>query len=219
MRGYIYPTINTDDINLSSIPSGGALIAFNENGQLIKATRDGISVIEGVPGPPGQDGRDGIDGRDGRDGRDGQDGRDGTEARGISKSRYDETTGSLVIEYTDGTIDNVGNITNDERHNSKFYYSENPPIGTGTSSIILGSIWYNTETAKTYVYVYDGSSYYWVVMAIPANTYNGLTDSEIEHMPYEEVLKLRNVKVSTMVYDTTNECILQWNGRDWVKIS
>ena len=66
MRGYIYPVINTNDIDLNTIPDGGALIAINENGQLIKATREGISVIEGVPGPPGKDGSDGRDGLDGR---------------------------------------------------------------------------------------------------------------------------------------------------------
>lgn len=219
MRGQIYPIINTSDIKLNTIPKGGALIAFNENGELIKATRDGISVIEGRPGPPGKDGKDGVNGQDGRDGANGRDGRDGESARGISKSRYDEATGALVIEYTDGTIDHVGNITNDERYNSKFYYSETAPLGTGTSSIILGSIWYNTDSAKTYVYVYDGSSYYWIVMAIPANTYNGLTDSQIEHMTENDILKLRDTKIGTMVFNTTTECICQWNGRDWVKIN
>jgi hypothetical protein len=219
MRGYIYPVINTNDIDLNTIPDGGALIAINENGQLIKATREGISVIEGVPGPPGKDGRDGRDGLDGINGRDGRDGLDGRSAKGISRSRYDETTGSLVIEYTDGTIENVGNITNDERHNSKFYYGKDAPVGTGTSSIILGSIWYNVETAKTYVYIYDGSSYYWVVMAIPANTYNGLTDSSIEHMTTEDILKLRDMKIGTMVFNKDIEKICQWNGREWVEFN
>lgn len=218
MRGFIYPILNTDDIKLNTIPVGGALIAFNELGQLIKATRDGIEIIEGKEGPAGPAGRDGVDGRDGRDGLDGRDGIDGASSKGISRSRYDESSGSLIIEYTDGTVDNVGNITNDERHNSKFYYGADAPDGTGTSSIILGSIWYNVDTSKSYVYVYDGRSYYWVVMAIPANTYKGLTDSNIEHITNDEMLSLDDPKIGIMIYNIDLKCICQWNGREWVSI-
>jgi hypothetical protein len=221
MRGYLYPTINTDELNLSTIPDGGVLIAFNQNGELIKATKDGIEVIQGIPGPPGQDGTNGINGTDGIDGIDGTNGTNGQHGhtpRGISKSRYDEVSKTLVIEYTDGTVDNVGNITNDDRFNSKFYYGSEMPENTGTSAIILGSVWYNTDTYKTYVYIFDGISYYWVIMAIPANTYEGLTDSSIQHITDEQMKSKDNSKIGLMIYNTTFQKIFQWNGREWIKI-
>lgn len=47
--------------------------------------------------------------------------------------------------------------------NSKFYYQDDIPSGTGTSSINPGSFWYDIEFGILYVYVYDTlSGYNWV---------------------------------------------------------
>ena len=47
--------------------------------------------------------------------------------------------------------------------NSKFYYQDNIPVGSGTNSINPGSFWYDIEFGILYVYVYDTlSGYNWV---------------------------------------------------------
>ena len=44
----------------------------------------------------------------------------------------------------------------------KFYYQDNSPTGTGSPSIVVGSSWFNTSNGSTYMYIFDGASYFWV---------------------------------------------------------
>jgi hypothetical protein len=44
----------------------------------------------------------------------------------------------------------------------KFYYQDSSPNGTGTPSIVTGSTWFNTTNGATYMYIFDGASYFWV---------------------------------------------------------
>ena len=97
--------------------------------------KDGVDGVNGTDGKPGADGKtpfvgvngnwwigdvdtgvkatgkDGINGTDGKDGIDGVDGTDGKDGLGISDIVID-AAGDLIITMTDGTVKNVGKVTN-----------------------------------------------------------------------------------------------------------
>ena len=47
------------------------------------------------------------------------------------------------------------------------YYQNTAPTGTGTSSIVLESLWTHSDTGIQYTYIYDGNSYQWVQVTLP----------------------------------------------------
>ena len=74
-----------------------------------------------VTGTPGQNGKDGINGNDGKDGKDGKNG------RGIETMEW--VDGELIVTYTDGTTQNLGNPnkTNEDDENKGNNDDTNPP--------------------------------------------------------------------------------------------
>ena len=103
-------------------------------------TRTAIPPII-IKGIDGSDGKDGIDGKDGADGADGRDGIDGVDGR----------------DGADGRDGSVGDVPG-------FYVSATPPKGSGTSTILNGSMWYNTTNTRTYVYVHS-TNFYWLLIS------------------------------------------------------
>lgn len=103
-------------------------------------TRTAIPPII-IKGIDGSDGKDGIDGKDGADGADGRDGIDGVDGR----------------DGADGRDGSVGDVPG-------FYVSATPPEGSGTSTILNGSMWYNTTNTRTYVYVHS-TNFYWLLIS------------------------------------------------------
>lgn len=63
----------------------------------------------GLQGPQGQRGETGLNGKDGRDGRDGRDGVNGRDGAGIESINVN-AEGDLIVEYENGTIQNLGKI-------------------------------------------------------------------------------------------------------------
>ena len=61
-------------------------------------------------GENGKDGENGVPGKDGENGSDGKDGKDGKDGRGIA--RVVLVDGFLIVTYTDGTVEAVGEIGN-----------------------------------------------------------------------------------------------------------
>ena len=68
------------------------------------------------------------------------------------------------------------------------YYQNTAPTGTGTSAIIVNSIWTHSDTGLQYSYNYDGNTYQWVQQTLPlgpqgpqgangTNTINSLTST------------------------------------------
>jgi hypothetical protein len=47
------------------------------------------------------------------------------------------------------------------------YYQNTAPTGTGTSSIIVNSLWTHSDTGLQYSYNYDGNTYQWVQQTLP----------------------------------------------------
>lgn len=47
------------------------------------------------------------------------------------------------------------------------YYQNTQPTGTGTSSIVVNSIWTHSDTGLQYSYNYDGNTYQWVQQTLP----------------------------------------------------
>jgi hypothetical protein len=70
----------------------------------------GMRGIQGTPGedgPPGSPGEPGRPGSDGLNGQDGSDGTNGLNGRGIRSMRM-TNAGDLIVEFTDGTMQNFG---------------------------------------------------------------------------------------------------------------
>lgn len=66
--------------------------------------------IATISGKDGADGKDGINGKDGADGKDGTNGKDGIDGVGV-KTAYIDNDGNLIIELTNNTTVNCGNIS------------------------------------------------------------------------------------------------------------
>jgi hypothetical protein len=47
------------------------------------------------------------------------------------------------------------------------YYQNTAPVGTGTSAIVLESLWTHSDTGIQYTYIYDGNTYQWVQVTLP----------------------------------------------------
>ena len=54
--------------------------------------------------------------------------------------------------------------TNISTNEYNFYYQDETPDDTGTDMIPAGSHWFNTTYEKTYIYIYDGQSFFWIAM-------------------------------------------------------
>jgi hypothetical protein len=52
--------------------------------------------------------KDGTNGNDGTNGKDGKDGKDGADGRGVTS--FDQSTGDLIVTYTDGQTKNLGRV-------------------------------------------------------------------------------------------------------------
>ena len=106
----------------SASSSNAALkdVIIDGHGNLVVAKADGsfmsyapIKGDKGDKGDRGDQGAQGVQGErgaDGKDGINGVDGKDGKDGRGIDHCELTDTK-DLVIYYTDGTSQNVGNLT------------------------------------------------------------------------------------------------------------
>lgn len=103
----------------SASSSNAALkdVIIDGHGNLVVAKADGsfmsYAPIKGDKGDKGDQGAQGVQGErgaDGKDGINGVDGKDGKDGRGIDHCELTDTK-DLVIYYTDGTSQNVGNLT------------------------------------------------------------------------------------------------------------
>jgi hypothetical protein len=122
-------------------------------------------------------------------------------------------------------IDNFGNISSIEGSGSSdrsydFYYSEESPNGTGTSTIIVGSIWYCTLNGQSYVYVFDGTNYFWLSLSQPGPM--GITGDTGGMEPLkrtsEEILSISSPVKGTVFYNTTIDKICIYDGSSWKMI-
>jgi hypothetical protein len=104
---------------------------------------DGTSGTSGI-GTDGTSGTSGIDGTSGSSGTSGVDGTSGT-------SGVDGTSGSSGTSGASGTSGTSGTI--------EFYYSQTPPSPDPTN---VGARWLDSDNGIEYVWVWDGSDYYWV---------------------------------------------------------
>lgn len=92
-------------------------VIIDGTGSLVFSKADGtflsFAPVQGQKGDKGDKGDQGVAGNDGKDGaddKDGKDGVDGKDGRGIDHCELTDTK-DLVIYYTDGTSQNLGNLT------------------------------------------------------------------------------------------------------------
>ena len=98
----------TSNNNAASSNSAVKDVIIDASGNLVVSHANGtFSSFAPAPGPAGPKGDRGSDGSDGLPGRDGIDGKDG---RGIDHLELDDDK-NLIAYYTDGTTQNVGNLS------------------------------------------------------------------------------------------------------------
>jgi len=126
----------------------------------------GTGGITGPTGPAGSTGPTGITGPTGPIGV-GVTGPTGkTGATGPIGIGTTGPTGPIGATGVTGPTGETG-PTGPTGPNYDFYYQSTAPTGTGTPAIAVGSIWYDTINGESYVYVFDGVSYFWLLIANP----------------------------------------------------
>jgi len=102
----------------------------------------------------------------------------------------------------------------------QFFTGEFPPEGSGTSSIVRGSTWYNTENASTYIYMeLENNTFGWVINGSPGpEGAQGVAGSSIQKLSDNEILTLLP-EAGDIVYDITNNTLIMYNGSAWISIT
>ena len=95
----------------------------------------------------GDNGKNGVDGANGKDGKDGEDGKNGADGRGIAKVWM--SNGSLMVTYTDGTVETVGEIGAIDSDSS----------GSGSSGSVVGGSYDVYTDALDFYPLNNGNEY------------------------------------------------------------
>jgi hypothetical protein len=131
------------------------------------APAGGTGGVTGPTGPQGATGPAGLQGVTGAVGPTGSTGSTGktgpTGPIGIGTTGATGPTGNIGPTGPTGETGPTGPTG----PNYDFYYQSTAPTGTGTPAIAVGSIWYDTINGESYVYVFDGVSYFWLLIANP----------------------------------------------------
>jgi hypothetical protein len=119
-------------------------------------------------------------------------------------------------------LDYLGNISvigeNTSSENYEFYYNESSPIGSGTDQIKVGSIWYSTKNNNSYVYVYDGESYFWITLSQPGPKGDS-GNFEPPKLTTDEILSIQNPIKGMIVYNITLDLICVYVGSSWKTVN
>lgn len=113
----------------------------------IGAIDTGVYAVarDGLPGLNGLDGINGIDGKDGRDGKDGTNGKDGHD--GVSVTSFEiDNDGNLIVNFSDGTVNNLGKFVPEDGKNGKDAIAPEIKIENGYWKISTdgGNTWKDT---------------------------------------------------------------------------
>lgn len=115
-------------------------------------------------------------------------------------------------------IDYLGNISvigeDLIKKGSDFYYSEVAPTGSGTDRVKIGSIWYSTKNNNSYVYVYDGESYFWISLSQPGPKGDS-GNIEPPKLTTDEILSIQNPTKGMIIYNITLDVICVYTGSSW----
>jgi hypothetical protein len=104
-----------------------------------------------------------------------------------------------------------------------FYYGESDPEGSGSSQIEVGSMWYNTKNAQSYVYIFDGENYFWIAISRPGPTgaRGAIGPSGSTDLIKKTTLEIRSIdspQEGMTVYNTTIDKICIFDGSSWKQI-
>jgi hypothetical protein len=174
-----------------------------------------------VVGPKGDKGDSGEKGESGNRGNDGSTGATGAMGpRGFQGADGSEgapgpqgSAGPQGVAGPQGAIGPQGEL----EKNYDFFYQSNTPNGSGTSSILPGSTWYNTSTSITYVYIFDGEDYYWLTINVqgPVGVQGPAGSFEPPKMTTTEILSIVSPSTGTTIFNTTLNAMCYYDGSDW----
>jgi hypothetical protein len=139
---------------------------------------------------------------------------------------FDSENGGLLSKIdTSGKVSPlVGDGTPGENgKNYDFYYDTVSPKGSGSAEIAVGSVWYNTANAQSYVYVFDGDNYFWLAMAQPGpsgtrGAMGPAGTADLAKKTTLEILAISSPQEGTAVYNTTIDKICIFDGSSWKQI-
>jgi len=195
--------VNSPTGNLATM----RIITTGEKGEKGDKGEDGSdgsdgSSVQGPIGPQGTEGPRGLDGLTGEKGEKGDKGDTGQSGpQGFMGPQGSTGAGSMEPNYD-------------------FFYQNSSPSGSGTSSILPGSTWYNTSNSQTYVYIFDSVNYYWLAINVPGPVgVQGPSGGNIESKTTEEILAISSPANGTMFYNTTVNSICYYDGVSWKILS
>ena len=107
--------------------------------------------------------------------------------------------------------------------NYDFYYGPTSPTGSGSTDIAIGSVWYNTSNAQSYVYVFDGDNYFWLAMAQPGpggtrGAMGPRGTTELLKRTTLEILDVNSPEKGMAFYNTTIDKICMFDGVSWKQV-
>lgn len=87
---------------------------------------------------------------------------------------YNTNQGQLYVLVSDDSVKSWIPVGGSPTSTGEFFYQETQPQGTGSSSIPVGSFWFDTTDGTLYIYVTDSQtgSFYWVTASTSFSTGN-----------------------------------------------
>jgi hypothetical protein len=182
------------------------------------STVSNLIIVKGPKGDKGDSGEKGTTGSIGSVGAPGTSGSVGsTGATGATGEKGPQglvgATGSRGPQGFMGPQGNIGTIDK----NYDFFYQSTSPSGSGTSSILPGSTWYNTSTTQTYVYIFDSVNYYWLAINVqgPVGTQGPAGSNEPLKKTTEEILAITSLYSGMTIYNITLNVMCYYDGSTW----
>lgn len=124
-----------------------------------------------------------------------------------------DATGKISPLVGDGTPGEAGK-------NYDFYYGVTAPDGSGSSDIAIGSVWYNTTNAQSYVYIFDGDNYFWLAMAQPgpSGARGAVGGVDLGKRTTSEIIAITSPTEGMAFYNTTLDKICVYDGYSWKQV-
>jgi len=136
---------------------------------------------------------------------------------------YNTTQGQLYVLVSDDSVNSWVPVGGSPTSTGEFFYQETQPDGTGSSSIPVGSFWFDTTDGILYIYVRDVETggFYWVTASTSFSTGNLFEFFYQSTLP--EGTGSGEIPVGSLWYDTEDGTLFVYvrdgNSNDFVWVT